>query len=185
MLDDRCAAAVDAFVRDVEARCTDDSCNLEYTECAPDHPIHLMGQLACPVKLRGYVVRFARHALLTPEDLAYAIVYFESLTARMAIGSRSVHRAVAAVLICAHKFNHDLCLNSRSLAKVAGVSCRELLRVETCVLLRLEWRLSASATEVNARLERWGCIRDPGIGEAAYRQNDENATPGDVPLPEL
>ena len=179
-MDSRCATAVDAFVRAVAPLCGDDAANLEYAEYTPAHAINLMGKDPCNMPLRDYVARFTRHALLTPEDLAHAWAYFENLAACTPIGPRSMHRAVAAVLVCAHKYNHDLCLNFRALAKVAGVDCKELLRIETCALLRLQWRLCVQPTEVRATLRQWGCEAYEGIGGPAYSEGAATA-PRDIP----
>ena len=57
------------------------------------------------------------------------------------INSYTIHRLLAATLLCASRFTSDSNIHQTRAAKVGGVERLELVRLEVEVLKALEWRL--------------------------------------------
>jgi len=147
--------SLDAFVVAV-SRCSRQTDVVNKIERA-DGPsiVDLMGAYACDVPLGEYVSRFLLYARLVPADLACASLHLRRLSDRGYLCPRSLHRAVAGVLVCVYKFNHDVFFSNATLARIAGVKLAELNRIELRVLSILEWKLYLDPAEVGAVLKRW------------------------------
>ncbi|KAL8281195.1 hypothetical protein RQP46_006553 [Phenoliferia psychrophenolica] len=64
------------------------------------------------------------------------------------LNSFTIHRLLAATLLCASRFTSDSHIQQPRAAKVAGVDLRELVRLEVEVLKALQWRLFYSLEDV-------------------------------------
>ncbi|KAM0753180.1 hypothetical protein T439DRAFT_323814 [Meredithblackwellia eburnea MCA 4105] len=64
------------------------------------------------------------------------------------LNSFTVHRLLAASLLCASRFTADGVIGQRRAAKVGGVDMRELVRLEVEILKSLEWNMCYTVKEM-------------------------------------
>lgn len=108
----------------------------------------LFASMECPlITIQDYVERIAKYAKVDDATLVHGAVYFARLRRRCVIDELQMHRAIAAVLVCARKYVCDRPISMRVMARVTGVTVQELCRLEKCLLHGIQWDLFVSREE--------------------------------------
>lgn len=87
------------------------------------------------------------------------------------INSYTIHRLLAATLLCASRFTSDSNIHQTRAAKVGGVERLELVRLEVEVLKALEWRLYYSLEDVE------------GVSQALLDLGEQRGLVEPLPMP--
>jgi hypothetical protein len=111
-----------------------------------------------PITLVGYVQRLVIYFNLEAPILVCSIIYIERMkSCEFLIADRSLHRLVAATMICAYKMNSDRPVNSICMSKVTGLPAKELVRLEQAVLDVLKWRMMITPFQYQSKVEHIQC----------------------------
>jgi hypothetical protein len=121
------------------------------------------------ISIRAYVKRMLRYidsgcgssdwTLLSPGTRAFltALVYIDRLTSKTGIivNSSRIHRLVASAMLVALKSNEDAIVDMRFFSELAGVSFKEMKKMESSFIQLVEWDLVVSEQEFAARTRTW------------------------------
>lgn len=94
-----------------------------------------------------YLSRVFRYTQLCPSLLLATLIYTDrlcSLVPAFSLSSLTVHRFLIAALTVASKSLSDLYCTNAFLARVGGISTRELNLLEVELCLRMDWQLVVS-----------------------------------------
>lgn len=100
------------------------------------------------VKLKPYLWRIANYTGCSEESLVLSLIYIDRMITRKGrkslfmVTSHNAHRLVLTSVLVAAKFYDDHYYNNALFAKVGGVSCEELNKLEMAFLLELNFELS-------------------------------------------
>jgi hypothetical protein len=103
-----------------------------------------------PVTLVAYLERIVRYASIEPPCLVCALIYIKRMISKAStflIGKHSLHRLLAATILCAHKMNSDNHQGMSRVSEILGMPPNEIASLEEIVLKRLDYRLLITLTE--------------------------------------
>mmetsp|Transcript_34416 Transcript_34416/g.86437 ORF Transcript_34416/g.86437 Transcript_34416/m.86437 type:complete len:655 (-) Transcript_34416:69-2033(-) len=101
------------------------------------------------ISVRKYLSRLVRFSAATTETLAVALVYVERLCVRgvIVLTELNVHRLLITAATISAKFLNDSYYQNSYYARVGGLSCNELNRLELEFLFMIDFRLSLADGE--------------------------------------
>lgn len=158
------------------ARTLESICNLSTLDCQAQRmalastPFH--SSVPPCIKIQEYVVRLTSFEC-SPACYVLCLVYIDRLLkkeARFAVDHFTCHRLLAAALVLAVKFEDDVYYTNRVYAKCAGLSVRELNRLERLLFRLLDYRLFVDACEFEAYEQVVAKMSsDPGKGDESFQ----------------
>mmetsp|Transcript_19673 Transcript_19673/g.28627 ORF Transcript_19673/g.28627 Transcript_19673/m.28627 type:complete len:219 (-) Transcript_19673:1982-2638(-) len=104
-----------------------------------------------PISLRNYVSRVVKYSSCSPACFSVAFAYILRLARSyecMVPSSQNIHRIVLATVMLAVKMNEDIHYDNAYFARVGGLPLDELNRLETDLLLRLQFDVFVDTSEM-------------------------------------
>mmetsp|Transcript_25152 Transcript_25152/g.99197 ORF Transcript_25152/g.99197 Transcript_25152/m.99197 type:complete len:221 (-) Transcript_25152:1993-2655(-) len=106
---------------------------------------------APPISLQNYVSRVVKYSSCSPACFSVAFAYILRLARSyecMVPSSQNVHRIVLATVMLAVKMNEDIHYDNAYFARIGGLPLVELNRLETDLLLRLQFDVCVDIGEM-------------------------------------
>lgn len=130
------------------------------------------------IDLRAYLDRIFTHYQCSSSCCVLSLVYVDRLLRfhpELRISPLCAHRLIATSVTVAAKFTDDVHYSNKHYAYVAGVSTREMNRMEANFLHLLGWQLAVSGSEYSryfSEMLAWG---EPPKSASMARTQDDNA----------
>jgi Cyclin len=115
-----------------------------------NRPLTAFDAIQAPsISVRKYLSRLVRFSAATTETLAVGLVYVERLCTRglIVLTELNVHRLLITASTISAKFLNDSYYQNSYYARVGGLSCAELNRLELEFLFLIDFRLSLAEGE--------------------------------------
>ena len=124
-------------------------CKLARKGCGQSEPESpYMGKVVCEVSLRLYLARWLSKTRSDVEVVLIALAYVDRVVqSKRAINARTVHRLLLAALVLASKWLYDVVPPNSFFAVVGGVPVSELCKLETQLLVDLNFSAHISNEE--------------------------------------
>jgi hypothetical protein len=128
------------------------------------------GGIAPNISIRAYIRRILRYVEGAGDGsgswdtlsagtcaLFSALIYLDRISAKGAVtlNSLNVHRLLAVGMLVALKSHEDALVQMPFFAALAGISLKELLKLESAFITLTEWDLVIPAEEFNTRVSLW------------------------------
>ena len=100
------------------------------------------------ISIRDYLARIQKYAGCTTESFVLCLVYIDRIIQKnknYAISSLNVHRLLITAVMLAAKFSEDTYYNNAYYAKIGGVPCEELNKLELEFLFLVNFSLNVTA----------------------------------------
>jgi len=138
--------------------------------CKPHRPTIFHATRPPPISVKDYLARLAQYYNCSDACLIMGLVYVDRLVKmhpQFVVSPLNVHRFLSVGIMLAAKFHDDVYYSNTHYARVAGLSLKEMNKLEEYFLKMLAWRLLVRPDEYRMIVDH--VLRSAGQSRAKRR----------------